>query len=85
MLATCDKAVVSGFVQRFEQYVTPETLLFLARRTVHRSLSLTAVKETTPHRRHVRMLPFGVSWGFEADLFSSRNNPIQVGENCARV
>ena len=85
MLPTCDKAVIRGFVQRFEQYVTPGTLLFLTGRTVYNSLSSTTVKETTPHRRHVRMLLFGVSWGFEADLISSRNNPIQVGENCARV
>ena len=85
MLATCDKAVVSGFVQRFEQYVTPETLLFRTGRTVHNSLLSTTVKETTPHRRHVRMLSFGVSWGFEGDLISSRNNPMQVGENCTRV
>ena len=81
MLATCDKAVSRGFVQRFEQYVTPGTLLFLTRRTVHNSLSTTAEKETTPHRRHVRMLSSGVSWGFEADLIRSRNNATKVGEN----
>ena len=85
MLATCDKAVSRGFVQRFEQYVTPGTLLFLKGRRVHNSLSSTTVEETTPYRRHVRMLPTGVSWGFEADLVSSRNNPTQVGENCTRV
>ena len=31
------------------------------------------------------MLLSGVSWGFEADLISSRNNPMEVGKNDTRV
>ena len=72
MPATCDKAVVSGLVQRIKLYVAPRTLLSPMSRKVHYPLSSTAVKETTPHRRHVRMLNTGVSCGFEP---CPRGNP----------